>query len=66
MIKVSNTITVYEVSGKDSAVVNGPTISVRSHWNRSSLVVLQVDDKELTVSASDLQAAIANATNNGK
>lgn len=65
MIKVQNTVTVYEVDGKEIGGINGPTLSVKSHWLRPSLVVLEVDGKALTVVADDLRAAIANATNSG-
>ncbi len=65
MIKVSNTISVYEVDGKESTGIGGPTIDVRSHWNRQSLVVLVLGDQSYTVVADDLVAAIRNATNSG-
>jgi hypothetical protein len=64
MIKVSNAISVYEVDGKE-AISDGPTIEVRSHWSRQSMVVLKVNGQSLTVIATDLEAAIRNATNSG-
>lgn len=65
MIKSSNEVDIYEVDGQESAVPV-PRLLVSNHWNRDSLVVLEVHGKRLTVSARDLQAAIANATNVNK
>ncbi len=65
MIKVSNEMTIYEIDGKEVggllAVEN--TLTVRSHWNRNALVVLEYGGRRLAVSADDLQRAIRNATN---
>lgn len=66
MIKVSNEITVYETNGTESSGLPMPTISVASHWNRDSLVVLGVAGQKVAVSARDLQAAIANAINTAR
>lgn len=65
MIKVSNEVKVYEVDGSEHVGLNEPTITVRSHWNRSSLVVIEAGGRELTVLAVDLKAAIDNAGNTG-
>jgi hypothetical protein len=62
MIKVANEITVYEENGTETKVPM-PTLSVLSHWNRDSLVVLEIAGQKISVSARDLQAAIANAVN---
>lgn len=63
MIKVSNIVTVYEVDGKETTGIPMPTISVLSHWNRDSMVVLELAGQRVTVSAQDIRAAIDNATN---
>lgn len=63
MIKVSNEITIYEINGEKTTIVPMPMMSVLSHWNQDSLVVLDVADRKVTVSARDLRAAIDNATN---
>lgn len=63
VIKVSNEVTVYEVDGKEPGGLPMPTLTIASHWNRDSLVVLHVNGQRLTVAARDLQAAVSNATN---
>ena len=71
MIAVRNEVTIYEVDGKERADVPPPLLIVHSHWNRDALVVLEVAGTRVTVSAADLNAAIAadlnaaiaNATN---
>lgn len=66
MIKVNSTLDVYETDGQEVRELNGPKINVGSHWNRPTLVVLEVDGKRYTVSAADLDAAVRNATNNNR
>jgi len=63
VIKVSNEVTIYEVDGQATGGIPMPTMTVASHWNRDSLVVLHVNGKRVTVAARDLQAAVNNATN---
>lgn len=66
MIKVNCTVPAYEVNGKEVegiGIGNAPKIQVTSHWNRQTLVVLTIGDQSITLVASDLQAAIRNATN---
>lgn len=41
-------------------------VRVHSHWNDPSLVVLNVGDEKRTVSASDLIAAVKNASNTNR
>lgn len=65
MIKVSNTLTVYEVGGQETKVGSVPKLEVRSHWNRQALIVLEIGGQSYTVAADDLTAAIRNATNSG-
>ncbi|HVY79846.1 MAG TPA: hypothetical protein VG994_02600 [Steroidobacteraceae bacterium] len=62
MIKIACEVTVYEIDGKETSMIPPVTITVRSHWNRDSLVVLEVDNRKMAVSAADLHAAITNAT----
>ena len=66
MIKVCSMITLVELDGKEMPV-GGPTVGIHSHWNRSQLIILEIDGKRFTVSADDLVAAIRNAQNtNGR
>ena len=62
MIKVINEVSIHEIDGKETSVPT-PVLTVLSHWNHDSLVVLHTDGKKITVSARELQAAITNATN---
>ena len=62
MIKVHNEVKVCEIDGEHFERATSPLI-VDSHWNRASLVVLQFGETRITVLASELQAAIQNATN---
>ena len=62
-MKVKNEIHVYEVDGKDVSSPSLVSLTVRSHWNRDSLVVFEFEGKSFTVSASSLEKAIKNATN---
>lgn len=41
-------------------------VRVDAHWNDPNLVVLTIGDEQRTVSASDLAAAIKNATNSNR
>lgn len=67
MIEVQSTLPIYEIDGRELA---GPRLQdavvVRSHWNRTDLVVIRIGDKHYTVVAGDLIAAIKNATNNNR
>jgi len=63
MIKVSNELKLLEIDGKAESGLDCPKMVVRSHWNRDSLIVLLVNGVSYTVSASDILAAIKNATN---
>lgn len=63
MIKVANEITLYETDGKETSGCPLPIMIVRSHWNRNTLVVLEIAGERVTVCARDLLAAVANATN---
>lgn len=68
MIKVESKVEIYEVAGKDTDNMNKgrPVLKVSGHWNRNTMVVLQVGEQEtISVVASDLLAALQNATNRG-
>lgn len=56
MIKVKCEVNTYDKPKK-------PLVLVRSHWNRNSMIVIEIGDIEVTVIAEDLKAAIDNATN---
>jgi hypothetical protein len=62
-MKVTNIIKIYEIDKQELSVGEDRVISVESHWNRNSMVVLNVEGRTVTVSAGDLEDAIANATN---
>lgn len=52
----------YEVDGSDK-FENG-AMTVKSHWNRDSMVVIRIGKgKPITVRADQLQRAVQNATN---
>ena len=59
---VVTTLDVYEVDGQETNLSRS-TIQVQSHWNRSGMIVLVIDGKGITVLATQLTAAIANALN---
>lgn len=68
-IDVVGTMNIYEVNGKDvtgKAWYEGERLEIKSHWNSSDRVVLCYGDVKITVIASDLLAAIANAQNKGR
>lgn len=66
MIKVENKIDLYEVNGVEVNMSAPPDIIISSHWNDRRLIVIDSGDKKLTIKASDLLAAIANATNTAR
>lgn len=59
MIAVSN-----EVPARDDT--QKLPVRVHSHWNDPDLVVLVIGDEKRTVSASDLIAAVKNASNTNR
>lgn len=62
-ISVKTTVDVYEVNGEEVRDLSAPKLEVMSHWNRSSMVVLQFPDgRRITVVGRELEAAISNAT----
>lgn len=66
-MKVQSEVRVYERDGAEVPVGSHAVITISSHWNRSDLVVLQVDGSAatITVTARELEAAIRNAMNTG-
>ena len=62
-------VPLFEIDGNNTDTVDTPSMEVISHWNDDGLVVLKVEQKSgtgtVTVRASDLKAAIANAQNSG-
>ncbi len=66
MIKVCNIVDVKEVNGVTPKLGEGPSIAVKSHHNNSGLVVLDVGEREYTVTAADIEAAVANARNSNR
>jgi len=64
VIKVVNTMEVYEIDGKKPECFPRPQVTVESHWNDPNMVVLIFPDgARFTVVARDIAAAISNATN---
>jgi hypothetical protein len=68
VITVESWVRVRESNGIEAPLVGAGVryINVKSHWNMDRLVVLQVDGIEYTIVASDLHAAINNATNSNR
>ena len=65
MIKVQQTIEVYELDGKQETLsgMERSQIGIDSHWNRSAFIVLVINGHRYTVVGKDLQAAVENARN---
>ena len=69
MIFVMNEVNVYEVRGKptrDMDIKEVPTFGVYSHSINNEMVVVSSNNGLVTVLASDLIAAIKNATNSNR
>lgn len=63
MIKVQSEVPIYEINGEEIPLNKNKSLTICSHWNQESKVVLVIGRRRYTVVASDLQAAVANATN---
>lgn len=61
-IKSTNTLKIYEINGEGEKVEQ-QCLTVKNHWNRRELVVLEYQGEEITMDASDLMEAIQNAQN---
>ena len=64
MIEVTNYVTCYEEN--DEEVKPGKDykkLVVKSHWNYSDWIVLELDGHSITVNGRDLTSAIQNAMN---
>ena len=64
-IDVESKVEVYERNGSDLGGLKSDKepLIVKNHWNRREFVVLQYEDKEITVVVGDLERAIKNAYN---
>ena len=62
-IESVNSVDIHEINGDDAPMINGPKLIIKNHWNQRCFVIVKIDDKELTVSASDLIKAITNSQN---
>lgn len=63
-VKVRSDIQVYEIDGTEVTVgLPDQIMTVESHWNRNEMVILSFGERKVTISASDLEKAIKNATN---
>jgi hypothetical protein len=62
-MKVVNHIPIREINNKE-VDFTANTLTIESHWNRPSLVVVRVNsDVSISVNADELKRAIENATN---
>jgi hypothetical protein len=59
MVKVTCQVNSYDDPAKQSLMLH-------NHWNDSNMVVLKIDEIEITVKAKELKAAIDNCTNTAK
>lgn len=67
MLKVYCELTVVEDHGKSSSELESlPHVEIRNHWNQNDLVVVKVLNQEVTLIASEVIAAVNNATNTAK
>lgn len=72
MIKSTNEVDICEIDGEAHRGFPHPKISVVSHWNWETMVVIKLPDggdgKEhtITVHAKDLQTAVTNARNSNR
>ena len=64
-MKVINEINIYEIDEVEvKSIENETQLSIKSHWNYGDRIILKgLDNKEITVIASELIRAINNATN---
>ena len=62
-MQVDNHLRIYEWNGVDTNVGDDKTLTVMSHRFSDRLVRLDIDGLIVTVSARELMAAVANATN---
>lgn len=60
-----NLIEVYETNGTEENGLRSdrPNVKVREHWNRKEFITIEIDEKKVTVLASELKRAIENAQN---
>lgn len=63
MIDVEVKVRIYEIDGAETPAFGCPVVVVKSHSIYDSKVILKVGDKNYTVIAKDLRAAIDNAVN---
>jgi hypothetical protein len=63
MIKVKQTVEIYEENDQEVSLGKEKSIGVESHWNHDEWVILIAGKRRITVNAEDLKTAIDNATN---
>ena len=67
MINATSEVICYEVDGKETLLKRDcPKLVIKNHWNVNDFVVLDINGKQFTVCAKDLQTAIDNATNSAR
>jgi len=66
MIKVKQTVEIYEENGEEIPLGISKHMTVESHWNRDEWVILVIGRRRITVLVADLQAALVNATNTNR
>jgi len=62
-MEVEIKVPVYEIDGEECLPKNDRHITVKSHWNRTStMVVLVIDGNEFTVARDAISKAVDRAT----
>lgn len=66
MIKIKQTIEIYEENDEQVPMGINKSMGVESHWNRDERVILVVGKRRITVIGQDLITAIQNAMNTNR
>lgn len=58
-VKSKAGVSIYEVAGEEQAGIEQPVLECESHWNDSSMIVIQApSNKPITVAVKDLLEAV--------
>ena len=66
MIKVKQTVEIYEENDAEVPIGTNKSIEVESHWNWNERVILVIGRRRITVIGEDLITAIQNAMNTNR
>jgi len=66
MIKVKQTVEIYEENDVEVSIGTSKSLGVESHWNHNERVILGFGEKRITVVGRDLITAIQNAMNTNR